>query len=67
MGPLKPVRLVAGFVCPDFDITHGGHSMTKQSTSFTLLKTAILIIIAVFLLSAISVQAYNAVELQARP
>lgn len=41
--------------------------MAKKSTLFTLLKTAILIIIAVFLLSTVSVQAYGAIELQAQP
>lgn len=67
MGPVKPVRLVAGFVCPDSDIRQGGHIMKKQSISSTLSKTVILIGIAIFLLCVVSVQAYMAIELQARP
>ncbi|MFY9228479.1 MAG: hypothetical protein WAO28_04125 [Candidatus Microsaccharimonas sp.] len=40
--------------------------MTKQSTSFALSKTVLFIGIAVFLLIAVTVQAYIAIELQAR-
>lgn len=41
--------------------------MTKQSTVSRVSKTAILVGIAVFLLIAVSLQAYTAIELQARP